>query len=162
MSNYIEVDGVRYYKAGTNSNNQKSNSNTSAKNDDTQYKKSGATYSKIKQGDFAGETIVNAWRKTKYGLMVAVVTPYKGANGKGLDNVESVNEKTGEIKNYQKMICTIQNKSMGTSQTYHVLMNVKTQVIVINELSLCITPNGSGKTASGKKVFGYFGRNYKN
>lgn len=162
MSNYIEVDGVRYYKANNNSNNNKSTNQSSAKADDTQYKKSGATYSKIKTGDFAGETIVNAWRKTKFGLMVAVVTPYKGANGKGLDAVTSTNERTGEIKEYQKMICTIQNKSMGTSQTYHVLMNVKTQVIVINELSLCITPNGQGKTASGKKVFGYFGRNYKN
>lgn len=128
----------------------------------TQYKKSGATYSKIKTGKFEGEIIVNAWRKTKFGLMTAVVTPYSGQGKKGLEVVTSTNERTGEIKEYQKMICTIQNKSMGTSQTYHVLMNIKTQVIVINELSLCITPNGEGKTASGKKVRGYFGRNYKN
>lgn len=158
MSNYIDVDGVRYYKGN---NNQKSNNNSTNSND-TQFKKSGATYTKIKNGNFEGEVIVNAWRKTKYGLMTATCTPYSGAGKKGLEIVESVNEKTGLVKEYKKMICTIQNKAMGTSQTYHVLMNIKTQVIVINELSLCITPNGEGKTASGKKVRGYFGRNYKN
>lgn len=126
-----------------------------------QFKKSGATYSKIKNGNFEGEIIVNAWRKTKFGLMVATCTPYSGQDGKGDKIVESVSEKTGLVKEYKKMICTIQNKSLGTSQTYHVLMNIKTQVIVISELSLCITPNGDGKTASGKRVKGYFGRNYK-
>lgn len=121
-----------------------------------QYKKSGATYSKIKKGNFQGETIVNAWRKTKYGLMTATVSPYSGSKGKGDELVES--QKGNQ---YKKMICTITNTSLGTSQTYHVLMNLETQVIVISELSLCITPNGSGYTRSGKKVTGYFGANYK-
>jgi len=120
-----------------------------------QFKRSGATYSKIRNGNFVGETIVNAWRVTKNGLMTATCTPYNGANGKGSQVVES------EKHEYKKMICTVKNTSMGTSQTFHVLMNVKTQVISINELSLCITPNGSGRTKSGKNVKGYFGRNYK-
>lgn len=153
---YKGKDGNFYPVQNNNQGNTNNNSN------DSQAKKSGATYSKIKNGNFEGEIIVNAWRKTKFGLMVAVVTPYAGDNKAGLKIVTSTNQNTGLIKEYRKMICTIQNKSMGTSQTYHVLMNIKTQVIVINELSLCITPNGDGKTASGKRVKGYFGRNFKN
>jgi hypothetical protein len=126
-----------------------------------QYKRSGATYSKIRKGNFEGETIVNAWRVTKAGLMQATVSPYNGANGKGMQIVESNGKSGNTPKEYQKMICCIKNASLGTSQIYPVLMNVKTQVIVIQELSLCITPNGSGTTRSGKRVTGYFGRNFK-
>ena len=152
----------QYYKGKDGNFYPSKDNNQSSSNEAPQYKKSGATYSKIKNGNFEGEIIVNAWRKTKYGLMTATCTPYSGQGGKGDKIVESVNEKTGLVKEYKKMICNIQNKAMGTSQTYHVLMNIKTQVIVISELSLCITPNGDGKTASGKRVRGYFGRNYKN
>ncbi|SNS02556.1 hypothetical protein [Flavobacterium sp. ov086] len=125
------------------------------------YKRSGAVYSKIRNGNFEGDTIVNAWRATKMGLMKATVTPYSGANGKGRDIVNSQGKSGNQDKEYQKMICTIQNTTLATTQTYHVLMNLKTQVIVIQELSLCITPNGSGTTRSGKRVTGYFGRNFK-
>lgn len=125
------------------------------------FKKSGAVYSKIRKGKFEGDTIVNAWRATKMGLMKATVTPYSGANGKGLEIVNSQGKSGNQDKEYQKMICSIQNTSMGTSTTYHVLMNLKTQVIVIQELGLCITPNGSGVTRKGKRVTGYFGKNYK-
>lgn len=128
------------------------------------YKSSGATYSKItyaKSGrpeseqHFYGHFIVNAWRKVRGGLMLAKVTPYAGQNGKGLEEVHS------EKADYQKMLCTITNTQTGQSQIYHVLMNIKTHVIVIDALSLCITPNGSGTTRSGKHVKGYFGRNFK-
>lgn len=125
------------------------------------FKKSGATYSRIRNGNFEGDTIVNAWRVTKMGLMKATVTPYAGANGKGREIVNSQGKSGNQDKEYQKMICTIQNDSVGTNTTYHVLMNVKTQVIVIQELGLCITPNGSGVTRKGKRVTGYFGKNYK-
>jgi hypothetical protein len=125
------------------------------------YKRSGAVYSKIRKGNFEGETIVNAWRKTKFGLMQATVSPYKGANGKGMEVVHSNGKNGSSPKEYHKMICVIKNTSMGTSNIYPVLMNVKTQVISIQELGLCITPNGSGVTRSGKRVTGYFGRNFK-
>lgn len=143
----------------SNQNNAPYKANNSANR--PQYKKSGATYSKIKNGDFEGHTIVNAWRTTKMGLMTAKVTPYAGKDKAGLKIVESVNEKTGLVKEYAKMICTITNTSAGTSQTFHVLMNLKTKVISIPELSLCITPNGNGTTRSGKRVSGYFGKNFK-
>ncbi|MEO8534819.1 MAG: hypothetical protein ABI441_13765 [Flavobacterium sp.] len=125
------------------------------------YKRSGAVYSKIRNGNFEGDIIVNAWRGTKMGLMKATVTPYSGTGGKGRDIVNSHGKSGNQDKEYQKMICSIQNTTLGTTQTYHVLMNLKTQVIVIQELSLCITPNGSGTTRSGKRVTGYFGRNFK-
>lgn len=125
------------------------------------FKKSGAVYSRIRNGNFEGDTIVNAWRVTKMGLMKATVTPYSGSNGKGREIVNSQGKSGNQDKEYQKMICTIQNTSVGTSTTYHVLMNLKTQVIVIQELGLCITPNGSGVTRKGKRVTGYFGKNYK-
>lgn len=126
-----------------------------------QFKRSGAVYSKIKKGNFEGETIVNAWRATKNGLMQATVTPYKGENGKGLETVISHGKSGNQEIEYQKMICVIKNTSMGTSQIYPVLMNVKTKVISISELSLCITPNGNGVTRKGKRVSGYFGSNFK-
>lgn len=119
------------------------------------YKSSGATYSKIRKGNFEGDIIVNAWRKTKFGLMTATCSPYSGKSGKGNEIVNS------EKHEYQKMICVIKNTNLGTSQTYHVLMNIKSKVISISELSLCITPNGNGVTRGGKRVSGYFGRNYK-
>lgn len=120
-------------------------------------KRSGATYTKIRNGNFEGDIIVNAWRSTRYGLMTAKVTPYAGKDKKGLEIVNS-ESKSGKVKTYQKMLCEIQNKALGTSQIYHVLMNLDTQVIVIDQLGLCITPNGSGHTRSGKKVTGYFGK----
>lgn len=124
------------------------------------YKRSGAVYSRIRKGNFEGDIIVNAWRSTKNGLMEAVVAPYLGQNGKGNEIVNSNGKSGNTPKEYQKMLCTISNKSIGTTQTYHVLMNVKTQVISIQELGLCITPNGSGITKRGKRVTGYFGKNY--
>jgi hypothetical protein len=131
----------------SNNNNQGNNN----QGQQQQFKRSGAVYSKIKNGNFVGDTIVNAWRRTKNGLMKATVAPYAGSNGSGTDIV------TSEKHDYRKMLCTVSNADLGTSQVYHVLMNEKTKVITIAELSLCITPNGSGVTKKGKRVTGYFG-----
>lgn len=153
-----------YYK-GNDGNfypvqNQRQNNNSQAQQQQT-FKKSGAVYSRIRNGNFEGNTIVNAWRKTRLGLMKATVAPYAGQGNRGLEIVNSQGKSGNQEKEYQKMICTITNDTVGSNQTYHVLMNVKTQVIVIKELGLCITPNGSGVTKSGKRVTGYFGRNYR-
>jgi hypothetical protein len=165
---YKGSDG-NFYPVGnqrnTASNFQRNNPYVASANNtpqaSPQYKRSGAVYSKIRKGNFEGDTIVNAWRVTKMGLMQATVAPYLGSNGRGNEIVNSNGKSGNTPKEYQKMICTIKNTSIGTTQTYHVLMNVKTQVISIQELGLCITPNGSGVTKSGKRVTGYFGRNFK-
>nr|WP_294781358.1 hypothetical protein [uncultured Flavobacterium sp.] len=142
-------------------NNNLGYNNAQPQQQQQQFKKSGATYSKIRNGNFEGNIIVNAWRATKSGLMKATVAPYAGQGNKGLEIVNSGGKSGNQDKEYQKMICTITNSNAGTTQTYHVLMNLKTQVISIKELGLCITPNGSGVTRKGKRVTGYFGRNYK-
>ncbi len=153
---YFDRNGQ--FRPSTSNNNQSYPQNNQQR---PQYKKSGAIYSVIREGAFRGFPIVNAWRSTKMGLVTAKVTPYAGKDGKGIKIVESVNEASGHVKEYQKMLCTITNASLGTQQTYHVLMNIQTGTIVIQELGLCITKNGSGVTRSGKSVKGYFGKNYK-
>jgi len=133
-------------------NNNGYNNNGNNRSNQPPVKRSGAVYTVIKKGNFEGNTIVNAWRSTKLGIMTAVVAPYAGEGKRGLEIVNS------EKNEYQKMICTITNKTLGTSQIYPVLMNLKTKTIVISELGLVISQNGSGVTSKGKRVTGYFGR----
>lgn len=161
MSQTLYKQGANGQFYPVNQNNNRSYNNAPQQQQQQQFKKSGATYSRIKNGNFEGNIIVNAWRATKSGLMKATVAPYAGQGNKGLEIVNSGGKSGNQDKEYQKMICTITNSNAGTTQTYHVLMNVKTQVISIKELGLCITPNGSGVTRKGKRVTGYFGRNYK-
>lgn len=156
---YRGKDG-NFYPVQQNNNRGYNNQQPQQQQQQT-FKKSGATYSRIKNGNFEGDIIVNAWRATKSGLMKATVAPYAGQDGKGREIVNSGGKSGNQDKEYQKMICTITNSNAGTTQTYHVLMNIKTQVISIKELGLCITPNGSGVTRKGKRVTGYFGKNYK-
>lgn len=111
-------------------------------------KKSGASYSNINKGQFEGGTIVNAWNKSRKGLITATVAPYK-------KSAELVTSKKGH--EYMKMMCKVTYHSTGNEKLLPVLMNTKTQVIVIEEMGMVITPNGSGHTSSGKKVTGYFG-----
>jgi len=123
-------------------------SNNRGNQNQQQYKKSGAKYTRIKEGKGEGLQAVNAWRKTKYGLMTATAMPYHAG--------EVITSQKG--KEYQKYIVTVTNVAFGTQQVYTCLMNIKTEVIGIPQLGLCITPNGRGVTASGKNVTGYFGR----
>ena len=72
-------------------------------------KKSGAVYSVIKNRNggnskFEGNTIVNAWRMTKFGMMTATVAPYAGEGKKGLEIVNSNGKNGSTPKEYQKMI----------------------------------------------------------
>ena len=110
-------------------------------------KKSGAKYSTINKGNYIGETIVNAWNVSKNkGLITATVSPYKGS-----EIVES------ERNQYMKMIAVVNYENSGVQKVIPCLMNTKTRVISLEEIGMCITPNGSGRTKSGKSVTGYFG-----
>lgn len=112
-------------------------------------KKSGATYSKIKKGNFEGGTIVNAWNTSKNrGLITATVAPYHKSE-------EVVRSEKGH--EYQKMMCKVLFTRSGQEKLIPCLMNIKTKVVVLQELGMVITPNGSGVTSSGKRVSGYFG-----
>ena len=135
-------------------NDNRNNNNNNNNNGGQQVKRSGATYTKLKNGKYAdsGLFTVKAWRKTKFGLQVADAYPY----GDGTIHV-------GKLKKHEHVTytVTISNQSMGTSQVYYTLMRLDTQKINIPELGLVISPNGSGRTASGKNVKGFFGRNRK-
>ena len=113
-------------------------------------KKSGTVYTKMKKGKNVGLFCVNAWRKTKVGLITATAMP--------VDGVIHTSDKGNEAMRY---VVNIIDQNSGTTQTYWCLMNVKTQMIFIKELGLMLSPNGSGFTSSGKRVSGYFGRSYK-
>lgn len=114
-------------------------------------KKSGATYTKMRKGKMEGLICVNAWRKTKNGLMTASAFPVDG-------HVHVGKDKGHEFMRY---VVNIANSSLGTNETFWCLMRLDTKMIVIKELSLVISPNGNGVTSSGKRVSGFFGANFK-
>lgn len=112
-------------------------------------KKSGVTYSKIKQGQFEGLMIVNAWLKMKDLLLTLKIAPYnKTVKGSSADVVKSQSGKT-----YLKYICEAVY-SNGNHRLIPVMYSVETRKIAIPELNLLVTPNGAGVTSSGKKVTG--------
>nr|WP_317631704.1 hypothetical protein [uncultured Flavobacterium sp.] len=143
-----------------NNNNRYNNNNVYQNQNQNQpiYKKSGAVYTKIKEGEKAGYYVINAWRKTKHGLITAFVTPYPDydANGKFAGITVHSSERGNEyIRVKVQLVDGIK------TEKYYCLMNIKTKVVSINQLGLCITPNGRGVTKSGKRVEGYFGKNFK-
>lgn len=133
------------YNSNYRNNNYQQNSSSAP-----QFKKSGAKYSTITKGKNMGGTSISAWRKTKSGLIIAKCFPV---------SAEVYTSKTG--KEFLRYAVDVSNSSMGTSKTYWCLYCLQTKKLVIKELGLVISPNGSGRTASGKSVTGYFGRNYR-
>lgn len=112
-------------------------------------KKSGATYSRIKTGKHEGLMAVNAWRKTRNGLVTASAFP--------VDGVEHTS-KDGNIS--LRYVVEVVHRDMGTTQTYWCLMSKDSKKIFIKELGLVISPNGNGISSSGKRVTGFFGKAY--
>lgn len=115
-------------------------------------KKSGAKYTEIRKGNFEGGTIVNAWNKSAKGLVTATVAPYHKS-----DTLVESSGKTGAVNTYMKMMASVKYHKTGVEKLIPCLMNQKTKVVVLQDLGMVITPNGSGRTASGKSVTGYFG-----
>ncbi|WP_407477880.1 hypothetical protein [Elizabethkingia anophelis] len=115
------------------------------------FKRSGASYTKIKKGKNVGQWAINAFRRTRNGFMTASAMP--------VDGVVHTSERGNEFMRY---VVNVVDHSTGQISTFWTLMTVKTQVLVIKELGLCISPNGSGTTRKGRKVRGYFGRFTKN
>lgn len=110
-------------------------------------KKSGAVYSRIKKGKNEGGYSVNAWRRTKNGLVTASAFP-----------VDGLEHPSQNGKTFLRYVVEVVNRDMGTTQTYWCLMDKTSRKIFIKELGLVISPNGSGVTAKGKRVSGYFGK----
>lgn len=114
------------------------------------YKVSGAIFSKITKGEREGLHVVTAWKKTKTTMLRANCFP-----------ISSTSTESAKGNQYIPYLVTIIDMSTLQSTKYNAIMNIQTKVLVINDLSMCITPNGSGKTKSGVNVKGYFGRNYQ-
>ena len=129
-----------------NWNNNNGNNNQQQQ----QFKRSGAVYTKMKNGKYEGFLAVNAWKATKNGILKASAFP-----------VSDVEHESKKGNSFLRYAVDITNANMGTKQTYWCLMNTKTQKIVIQELGMVISPNGNGWTKSGKRVSGYFGKNFR-
>ncbi|MEQ8220324.1 MAG: hypothetical protein RH981_18965 [Arenibacter sp.] len=115
-----------------------------------QAKKSGAKYSLIKDGTYKGYTIINAWNKSRgKGLITAKVAPYKGSK-------EYTAETSGAT--YITLIAEVNYRNTGVTKLVPCSMNKATKVIVLSEIGMVISPNGSGITSGGHKVTGYFGK----
>jgi hypothetical protein len=116
-------------------------------------KRSGAKFTMLKDGKHKGLYIVNAWNTSKSrGMITAKVAPYHAS-----DKIVT-SEKGNE---YVKMMASIFYKRTGQTLLMPCLMNQETQVIVLKDLGMVITPNGTGRTRSGKAVSGYFGTMFK-
>ena len=147
MANW-NSNGKSYQRNSNSQQNQPSSYGGGRyQNNQQKVKKSGAIYSRIKKGKNEGAMCVNAWRKTKNGLLTATAFP--------VDGVEHTSE-AGNIS--LRYVVEVVNRDMGTTQTYWCLMQKASKKIFISELGLVISPNGNGVTSSGKRVTGFFGK----
>jgi hypothetical protein len=138
--------GQSVYNHPNNSGHYPQQRNQYQQNQPT-FKKSGAKYTEIRKGNFIGMTCVNAWKSSKNGLITVSVMPYNKSD-------ELVESEKGNT--YIKMIARV-NYPSGIEKVLPCLMNEKTKVISLSDISMCISPNGSGQTRNGKNVTGYFG-----
>lgn len=107
------------------------------------FKKSGAVFTLIKQsstGKSVGMHIVNAWIKTKAGLVKIVASGYKKRKGKTCE--------------WENTVATVTNMATGQSAKYPTLINITTRRMKIKELGWMVTAKGGGITRSGKRVTG--------
>lgn len=147
---YTDAEKAAYWreKAMNGANNASSGNKTySRNNDNSQFKKSGSVFSKISKGKMEGLYAVNAWKKNKAGMIRANAMP--------ISNSSSESAKGNQ---YIPYLVTITHMNTLQSTKYNAIMNIQTKVLVINDLGMCITTNGSGKTRSGTLVKGYFGK----
>lgn len=107
------------------------------------FKKSGAKYSMIKKGNHEGAIIVNAWMKSRQGLLKITCAPYNGTH-----EVKSQNGNT-----FLTYIASL-DYGNGNTRILPCLYNVGNKKITLSAVNLLITPNGGGFTRSGKRVTG--------
>lgn len=127
-------------------------------NDGPHIKKSGATYTKIKDGNKSGYFHVSAWRITSEGLVKASAFPIcdydSSGNCQGV--IEHVGKENGKTHVRYKVTLT---QGITVTKVY-TTMRLDTQKLVLRDLGLVISPNGTGTTKTGKRVKGFFGKNF--
>ncbi|MEN2434962.1 hypothetical protein AAH994_06080 [Weeksellaceae bacterium A-14] len=143
---YSDAEKLAYWRAKAKAG-AGNRSGWKQSNAGVQYKKSGASFSKITKGANEGLYFVSAWKKTRAGMVKATATPLS-------------NKSTESARGNQYIPYLVTCIHMGTLQAtkYNGIMNIQTRVLVISDLGMCITPNGSGKTKSGTMAKGYFGK----
>jgi len=148
FGNWVPANNNRNFsRGGSNGGNR---GNFQGNSQRPQVKRSGAKYSIIRKGDFEGGTIINAWNKSKgKGLITAKVAPYK-------DSKEYTAQSSG--KTYITMIAEVFYHNSGQKLIIPCSMNKSTKAVVLQDIGMVITQNGSGITSGGKKVTGYFGK----
>lgn len=112
------------------------------------HKRSGAIYSKIRQGKYEGHTVINAWNYSKTrGLIKCTVSPYR--------NTREYRNADGDVK--ITMIAKVFYTRTGNEVIIPCSLNRNTGKVFLQDLGMVITPNGQGRTRSGKLAKGYFG-----
>lgn len=110
-------------------------------------KKSGYSVTMKDDKDLGKVPVCSGWRKTRFGLQRLYARPYKNSKTwKGAKGDEHMN-----------LFVTLTTDGMPeikTVGTFH----FKTNTITIDSQNLVGSPNGGGRTRSGRNVRGYFGR----
>jgi hypothetical protein len=132
------------------SNNNRNNGNNNNNNQDDS-KRSWAKYGIIKSGDNQGLPYVYGYKLSKQGLIVAKVWPYKGGK-------ETNVSQNGNV--FLRMICTL-TVGLGAPRLIPCLYNTSNKKVVLEDISMVISPVGSGKLKNGTSVSGYFGKNFQ-
>lgn len=146
---FSDADKVKYWREKAKSGSANAPTRNYSENAG-RTKKSCASFTPITKGLSKGAFAVNAFKKTKYGVIKATAFP--------ATTKTSESDKGNEFMGYHVNIT-----DMNTLQTtkYRGIMNINTKVLVISDLGMCITPNGSGRTRTGKLLKGYFGTYHK-
>lgn len=106
------------------------------------FKKSGASFTTIRTGKSQGMVAVNAWIKTRNGLLKISAFGY------------AKTAKSDRGNEFQKAVAEVTNLGSGQTAKYPVLINITKSKMSIKELNLLVTANGGGRTRSGKNVRG--------
>ncbi|QQV90346.1 structural protein [Cellulophaga phage Omtje_3] len=143
---------MAYKNKNSNGSYNRSNQNGNNNSNATQFKKSGVVYSPIKGRD--GLYMVNAWNASAKGLLLAKCFPYHASTDKDGAILVVRSQKGSQ---YIKMMCELTYRKTGITRLLPCLMNIETHVVALSEIGMVISPNGHGKTRSGKTAKGYFG-----
>lgn len=131
----------RSYSGGDRYNNNRNNQGNEP------FKKSGYEFRMVKNdGEKDPLPICWGWRKTRFGIQKMYAKPYK--------KTKIVTTQTG---NQQINLFVILTSDAGIIKTSG-MFNMTTKKLSILELGLVGSPNGQGRTASGKLSKGFFGK----
>lgn len=139
--------------------NNRYNQRNQSKSSDTPTKKSGCTMDQVKDDNGNPYKIMYGWNASKQGLMKFIAAKKKSVNSKGEKQANECSTKDGEVR--EIWVCKVTFPSK-IKQLYTGFYDPIKKVLRIPDLEMTANPNTPvGITSGGKKVSGYFGRNFK-